>query len=174
VVASSWEAVVASGDGTGPGDRWPVRLATADDADEVAALLHDFNVEFDTPTPGPEVLARRLRGLLANETTFAILAGTPAVAVALITLRPNVWFAGPVALLDELYVVPALRGEGIGSGVVDLLRSTARARSVDLIEINVDEGDVDAQRFYERHGFAATEPGSTERAFYYALELSSP
>jgi ribosomal protein S18 acetylase RimI-like enzyme len=149
------------------------RLATADDADEVARLLHDFNSEFDTPSPGAEVLAARLRGLLAGEETIAILAGTPAVAVALVTLRSNVWYAGQVALLDELYVVPRLRGRGIGSAIVDLLVSTSRARGVDLIEINVDESDVDAQRFYERHGFASTEPDSTERAFYYAQELTT-
>jgi hypothetical protein len=47
-------------------------------------------------------------------------------------------------------------------------------RSVSLVEINVDEGDVDARRFYERHGFAATEPGSPERAlYYYFRELTS-
>ena len=46
-------------------------------------------------------------------------------------------------------------------------------RGVDLIEINVDEGDVEAQRFYERHGFSATESGSTERAFYYSQELAT-
>jgi GNAT superfamily N-acetyltransferase len=149
------------------------RLATADDSDEVARLLHDFNTEFDTPSPGVEVLATRLRVLLAGDETIAILAGTPAVAVALVTLRPNVWHPGPVALLDELYVVPHLRGNGIGSAIVARLVSIARARSVDLIEINVDEGDVDAQRFYERHGFSATEPGSTERALYYSQELTT-
>ncbi len=154
-------------------DRWNVRLATADDADEVARLLHDFNTEFDTPSPGAEVLAARLRVLLAVDDTFAIVAGTPPVAVALVTLRPNVWHAGQVALLDELYVVPHLRGRGIGSAIVDHLMSTSRVRGVDLIEINVDEGDVDAQRFYERHGFSPTEPGSTERSFYYARELTT-
>ncbi len=149
------------------------RLATASDAREVARLLHDFNLEFETPTPGAAVLAQRLRVLLASEGTFAILAGDPAVAVALVTLRPNVWYSGPVALLDELYVVPRLRGQGIGSGIIDRLLSIAGERSVALIEINVDEGDVDAQRFYERHGFAATEPGSTERSWYYSRELGS-
>ena len=156
-----------------PDERRP-RLATVDDAGEVARLLHDFNTEFDTPSPGVEVLAARLRVLLAGDETFAILAGAPpaAVAVALVTLRPNVWYDGRVALLDELYVEPHLRSRGIGSAVVDLLMATARERGVDLIEINVDEGDVDAQRFYERHGFAATDPGSTERAFYYHQELT--
>jgi GNAT superfamily N-acetyltransferase len=149
------------------------RLATADDAEEVAQLLHDFNVEFDSPSPGPEVLARRLRTLLASDSTLAILAGAPAVAVALVTFRSNVWYEGPVALLDELYVEPRFRGRGIGTAILDLLLSTAQARGVGLIEINVDEGDVDAQRFYERHGYAATEAGSTERAFYYWRELSS-
>jgi GNAT superfamily N-acetyltransferase len=147
------------------------RLATPQDAEEVARLLHDFNSEFDTPSPGAVVLSARLRLLLARNETIAILAGSPAVAVALITLRPNVWYAGRVALLDELYVVPDRRGQGIGSAVVERLMSISHSMGVDLIEINVDEGDVDAQRFYERHGFAATETGSTERAFYFFQEL---
>jgi ribosomal protein S18 acetylase RimI-like enzyme len=91
--------------------------------------------------------------------------------VALITVRPNVWYAGKVALLDELYVAPDLRGRGIGSAIIEALLSISPSRRVDLIEINVDEGDVDAQRFYRRHGFSATEPGATERAFYFSQEL---
>lgn len=154
-------------------DERPPRLATVADAEEIARLLDDFNAEFETASPGVEVLSARLRVLLKGDATFAVLAGTPAVAVALVTLRPNVWYAGHVALLDELYVVPALRGHGIGSAVVDRMMSTCRARGVDLVEINVDEGDVDAQRFYERHGFSSTEPGSPERAFYYYQELVS-
>ncbi len=152
-------------------DEWTPRRATPDDADEVARLLHDFNTEFDTPSPGVEVLAPRLRGLLAGADTVAILAGAPAVGLALVTLRPNVWYAGPVALLDELYVVLDLRDRGIGSAIVAELLAMAQERQVGLIEINVDEADVDAQRFYERHGFSGFEPTTRERAFYYSREL---
>jgi GNAT superfamily N-acetyltransferase len=155
-------------------DEWTPRPAGVSDAGEVARLLHDFNGEYDTPSPGPEVLADRLRRLLAGPGTFAVLAGTPPVAVALVTLRPNVWYGGPVALLDELYVVPRLRSRGIGSAVVARMVAIARERGVERIEINVDEGDVDAQRFYGRHGFSATEAGSTERSFCYARELLDP
>jgi GNAT superfamily N-acetyltransferase len=151
-----------------------VRLATPADADLAARLLDDFNREYDTPSPGPGVLAPRLRILLAGDSTFALLAGDPPHAIALVTLRPNVWYEGRVALLDELYVAPALRNRGIGTALIRQLVSEARRRGVSLIEINVDEGDVDAQRFYERHGFAATEPGDTERAFYYWQELTDP
>ena len=151
-------------------DRTP-RLATGDDSDEVARLLHDFNREYDTASPGVEVLAERLRTLLAGDDFFAILAGSPSVAVALVTVRPNVWFEGPVALLDELYVVPDLRSRGIGTTVIELFVATCRQRGVELLEINVDAGDVDAQRFYERHGFSGTDPDTGERAFYYHQEI---
>ena len=154
-------------------DEWTPRLATPGDADEVARLLNDFNTEFDTPSPGAEVLAPRLRAMLARDDTFAILAGAPAVGIALVTLRPNVWYAGPVALLDELYVVPQLRSQGIGTAIVEHLLRLARERRIDLVEINVDEGDVDAQRFYERHGFSSIEPTTGERAFYFHQELAS-
>jgi len=153
--------------------QWNPRLATPEDAEEVARLLHDFNTEFGSPSPGVEILAARLRVLLASDETCALLAGTPAVALALVTMRRNVWYAGQVALLDELYVVPRLRGLGIGSLIIQKLLPVLRARGVDLIEINVDEGDLDAQRFYERHGFTATAPDSSERALYYEQELTS-
>jgi GNAT superfamily N-acetyltransferase len=147
------------------------RLATVDDAGEIARLLQDFNVEFDAPTPRPEVLATRLRVLLAEAETIAIVVGSPLVGLALITLRPNVWYEGKVALLDELYVAPALRGQGIGSAIIERLLTMARETGVDLIEINVDEGDIDAQRFYRRHGFSEVEPITAERAFYFSQEL---
>lgn len=148
-----------------------VRRATVDDADVLAGLLHDFNTEYDTPTPGVAVLAGRLRTLLAQPTTSALLAGDPAVGFALVTLRTNVWYDGPVALLDELYVRPHLRSQGIGAAIVERLVADAAADGVSAIEINVDEGDHDTQRFYARHGFGWTEPGSDERAFYFWREL---
>ena len=151
---------------------YPVRVCGRDEAPVAAQLLHDFNTEFDTPTPGAAVLRDRLETLLAGPSMFAILYGRPAVAVALVSVRPNVWYEGRVALLDELYVAPAHRNRGIGTRIIELLHDHARRTGVDAIEINVDEGDVDAQRFYERHGFSGTEPDTGERAFYYFREIS--
>ena len=42
---------------------------------------------------------------------------------------------------------------------------------VSAIDIIVDQEDVDAQRFYEGHGFRGKDPDTGERAFYYALKL---
>ncbi len=148
------------------------RLATPADAPAIGVLLDAFNTEFATPTPGPEVLAARLAVLLATPAVFAVVAGEPLAAVALVTLRPNVFTAGPVALLDELYVQPPLRNEGIGTELVALMEQTARERDVEIIEVNVDEGDIDAMRFYERSGYSLIDPDTKQRAFYLYRELT--
>lgn len=147
------------------------RIAGSGDEVTVARLLDEFNREFDTPTPGPKVLARRLQRLLAGTDVVAVLAGDPSVAVALLTFRPNIWFEGPVVLLDELYVRPDLRGRGIGSDLLEFTMTLARSRGAELYEINVDGQDTDARRFYERHGFRSIEPGQDEPALYYFRDL---
>ncbi|WP_082049672.1 hypothetical protein [Arthrobacter sp. SPG23] len=43
------------------------RRATPADAATVAQLLHDFNTEFETPTPGTAELTSRLSLLLAGD-----------------------------------------------------------------------------------------------------------
>lgn len=151
-----------------------VRWATVRESSEVARLLHDFNTEFDTPSPGVEALTARLEHLLARKSTAALLAGEPAVAVGLVTYRPNVWYPGPVALLDELYVEPQLRDRGIGTALITRLVADSIAAGVSAIEVNVDEGDVDARRFYERHGFISGDVRPDELALYYAMELPPP
>jgi GNAT superfamily N-acetyltransferase len=148
------------------------RTATPSDAATVARLLDAFNREYDTPTPGPDVLAARLRGLLAGGDVIAFLAGDPAVAVALLTLRPNVWYDGPVALVDELYVAPEARGRGLGSALLLAVEAFIRERGVRLIEIAVDGADADAHRFYERHGYTSTEASQDQPSFYYHRELA--
>jgi GNAT superfamily N-acetyltransferase len=150
------------------------RVATAAEAATAARLLDAFNEEYGTPTPGPVVLASRLERLLAGPDVVALLAGDPAVGVALMTLRPNVWYPGPVALLDELYVAPPVRGRGIGATLLAAAEGVARARGAELLEINVDGDDVDARRFYERHGYANSEPGRDEPLLYYYRELAGP
>ncbi len=149
-----------------------VRVCDAADAPVAAQLLYDFNTEFDTPTPRVTELAERLRGLVIRDDIEILLAGDPAVAIAVTTFRPSVWTPGPVALLEELYVQPDLRSRGIGAAVLERAIASAKERGVTTFEINVDEGDVDAQRFYRAHGFTEIEyPETGERAFYFHREI---
>jgi GNAT superfamily N-acetyltransferase len=143
-----------------------VRRGGVDDAEVVAALLHDFNTEFDTPTPGVAVLTARLRTLLGGDRLVALLHGDPPDGLAVVSFRPNVWFDAPVALLDELYVRPDLRGRGIGNALIRAVEALAAERGGRVVEVNVDGEDTDARRFYVAHGYSNTEPGATEPSYF--------
>jgi len=146
------------------------RRATPDDVAVVARLLHDFNTEFSTPTPGTRELESRLTQLLAGDDVVVLLTGEPASGVAVLSFRPNVWYRGPVAILDELYVRPELRGHRLGSALLDAALDVVRDRGGALLEINVDGEDTDARRFYEARGFTNTEPNQTDPMLYYYRE----
>jgi len=146
-----------------------VRGATPDDAAVLGRLLWDFNTEFETETDDAEVLAGRFARILALPEILGVLAEDDgeAVGFALVSLRPAIWFDGPVAQLEELYVVPALRSAGIGTQVLTLCRRLARDLGSPEMHINVDEVDVDTRRFYERHGFVNIEDGVDYRMLCY-------
>ncbi len=149
-----------------------VRRATAADAEVVARLLYDFNTEFQSPTPSSVEFAARFRQLLPRDDVIVVLAGAgEPVGFALVTLRPTPYFDGPLAQLEELYVVPALRGQGQGSALLDAAVELVRARDGGEMHINVDEIDTDARRFYERHGFVNIEPGEDYRMLCYLRPL---
>lgn len=147
-----------------------VRLASPADSPALARMLWDFNTEFDTPTPPVDELGARLTRLLAQSTTFAVIAEGPTRGFGLVTLRTNVW-SGTTALLDELYVEPAGRGAGWGSALLDLAMSEARRRGATEFEVEVDEPDTDAQRFYARHGLPLIDAQSGDRAFIIRREI---
>jgi GNAT superfamily N-acetyltransferase len=161
------EAVTPDDSGT---DERPRRATTAD-AGAVAQLLHDFNTEFSTPTPGPDELRSRLRRLLAGDDVVVLLVGEPPSGLAVLSFRPNVWYEGPVAILDELYVRPDLRGHRLGSALLRGACDLVRDRGGTLMEINVDGEDTEARRFYEARGFTNTEPNRTDPMLYYYQEL---
>jgi hypothetical protein len=70
-----------------------VRQATAADAGDIARLLHDFNVEYDEPTPPPDVLAARLRRLMGDDIAV-LLVGDGPDGLALMRFRPSLWSDG--------------------------------------------------------------------------------
>lgn len=153
-----------------------VGLARVPDAAALARLQSDFNAEFDSPCPPRPVLAGRLGTMLAGDYCYAVLAG-PAdhpCGHALVTLRPTIYSDGPVAVLDELYVAPPQRGQGIGAAMLRLAVDELLRRGGEEMHINVDEDDVDARRFYERRGFTNREPGNGERMLLYECQFPGP
>jgi ribosomal protein S18 acetylase RimI-like enzyme len=134
-----------------------VRLATVADCPAIGRLLHDFNTEYLEVTPGPAALAVRIEELLAARDTLVLLAGDGPDGLAVLRFRPAIWSAGQECYLAELYVVPPLRGRGIGRALMEGVLEVAKARGADWIDLGTSEDDVAARALYERMGFTNRE-----------------
>lgn len=97
--------------------------------------------------------------------------GVAATGFATVTLRPTIYCDGPLAVLDELYVIPGLRDQGIGTVLLQAVIDEVRARGGGELHINVDEVDTDTRRFYERYGFSNVDPESGSRYLMYERTL---
>lgn len=147
-----------------------IRRACPPDAAAVAQLLRDFNTEFETSVPDAATLTRRWETLLARDDVVVLLADDDA-GFAFLALRPTPYWDGPLAQLEELYVAPERRGQGIGGELLTGALAECRRRGAQEMLINVDEIDHGARRFYERHGFSNYEIGQDYRMLCYIREL---
>jgi ribosomal protein S18 acetylase RimI-like enzyme len=144
-----------------------VRFASSADADVVGRLLHDFNSEYAEPTPGPARLAERMRRLLALGDTAILLGGTGPDGVAVLRFRAAIWSDAPECYLAELYVVPQLRGQGLGRALMETAIEVARARGADHMDLGTSEDDVAARSLYESLGFVNREGGPEGPITYF-------
>ena len=148
-----------------------IRLAGPDDLAVAADLLRAFNAEYDEPAPETPVLAARLADLVAAGDAV-LLAGEPAVGIAVLRFRPSLWSAGSECYLAELYVAPADRGRGLSRALLTAVLDEARARGADTIDLGTSEDDVAARGLYESMGFTNREGPGGPVMYVYERELA--
>ncbi len=149
-----------------------IRRASKADAGAIAQLLHDFNSEYEDYTPGVPALTERLGELLADGAITVLLAGEPAAGFALFRLRPSLWAKAGDAYLEELYVVPERRRQGIGRALLEASIEAAREAGANHFELTTGETDKEARALYESRGFTNREGGPDgPRMLYYELDL---
>jgi ribosomal protein S18 acetylase RimI-like enzyme len=145
-----------------------VRSAEVEDAEVIGRLLHDFNTEFDEPTPSPSALARRVRELLSSG-EFSVLLSTDGLGLAVLRFRPGIWTTALECYLAELYVRPQGRGQGLGRALMEAAIEFARLRGADHMDLGTGEHDVAARALYESMGFSNRE-GKPDGPFNYFYE----
>jgi GNAT superfamily N-acetyltransferase len=135
-------------------------------------MLHDFNEEFGDPTPGPAVLEPRVRRFVDEELKSFLLAGDGPDALAQVDFIASIWAEEPVGHLDELYVVPERRGNGLGTALMEAVLTLARERGAAGMEVVTGEDDTVARHLYERFGFSNEIEGvENARSLFYELDF---
>ena len=149
-----------------------VRKAGPDDAAEVAFLMHRFNTEFEEEIDEPAALERRYREQLAGDELVAFLVAEGSHGFAQVRYRAQVYSDAPAAYLEELYVIPERRGEGLGRALLESAIEEARARGADQFDLTTSMDDTAARGLYESTGFTNRE-GKPDGPvmLYYEREL---
>ena len=90
----------------------------------------------------------------------------------MLRFRTAIWSGEPEAHLQELYVVPELRGRGLGRALLEATMSAARERGATGIDLNTGETDAAARALYESSGFTNREGGPDGPSMlFYEREL---
>jgi ribosomal protein S18 acetylase RimI-like enzyme len=134
-----------------------VRRAGVDDARLAAQLMNRFCAEYDEPIDAVDVLERRYRDQLPSGDVIVLLAGDGTEGFAQVRYRGQIYSDAPAAYLEELYVIPDRRGEGLGRALLDAAMDAARDHGADMIDLGTSVDDTAARGLYESAGFTNRE-----------------
>jgi ribosomal protein S18 acetylase RimI-like enzyme len=149
-----------------------VRRAEPADAADIARMLDAFSREYDDFTPGPQALAERLHELLEAGEVTVLLGGPGPDGLAVLRFRPNLYTKALNSYLEELYVAPEKRGQGIGRALMETAIDVSRRQGADDMHLGTSEDDVAARALYESLGFINREGGPDGPIqYFYEREL---
>jgi GNAT superfamily N-acetyltransferase len=131
----------------------PLALADPADAEAILSLARAFH-EADGHLLSSQG-ERALRQLLADQThgvVFKIEGASGVIGYAVLCFGYSVELGGRDVFLDDFYIVPSERGQGLGHFVMDALIGFAREAGCAAVHLEVMAGNR-AEDFYRRLGF---------------------
>jgi GNAT superfamily N-acetyltransferase len=134
----------------------PVRIETATvQAIDAAVRLVRAQFSEHTIELGGAALTAAIRGLLGDSNRGAVLLAydPEPVGIAVLAYTWTLEHGGPVAWLDELFVVPERRGQGIGLAMLRHATDIAKKAGCRAVDLEVDAQHERAEHLYEREGF---------------------
>ena len=134
------------------------RLAERADSGEVQRLVSALLIELGGKALEPRTAAAVYDELISRpELGFAVLGVHEGAARAVCTVS---WVhalrsGGPYAIVQEMYVEPALRSSGIGKQVLEHAAALVRARGAPFLELGTPYDGKRQVEFYRRYGFVS-------------------
>lgn len=147
-----------------------IARVTADDIDQAMPLLRGY-CEFYDAAPTESALRALCEALVADpeHAGIQLLARLPdgtAVGLATLLWTFSTLSAGPIGLMNDLYVVPAARSHGIGTALIEACAGESVHHGAIGLEWYTAPSNRRAQALYDRTG------ASREEWVSYSLPVS--
>ncbi len=132
-----------------------IRTAVATELESVLELLSLQLQENSVPVSREHLRPATLQMLERPELGRILVAtrGNRLVGLAVLSFLWTLEHGGATTWLDELYVDPHERGDGLGTRLLEAAMTIARARGCRALDLEVEPGHESAVRLYERMGF---------------------
>lgn len=121
-------------------------------------LLLTFMSDFYTDTMPfvPALAQSALSGILQNPAygfVYLIQRQDFTIGYVVLTLGYSLEYGGRDAFIDELYLRPSDRNQGIGTQTLHFLETTCRQLNIKALHLEVERYNLKAQALYDRLGF---------------------
>jgi ribosomal protein S18 acetylase RimI-like enzyme len=131
------------------------RRATSDSLDTLLDLIHDYYTFNGIPF---DALKQRsaLSGLLGNPQhgyVWLIEHDKKVVGYMAVCFGYSLEFGGRDAFVDEIYLLPEARGQGIGTQAMQIMIDTCRTNGIQAVHLEVSPDNEAAIAYYEKSGF---------------------
>jgi ribosomal protein S18 acetylase RimI-like enzyme len=129
----------------------------ADDAETLVRLARDFHREDGHPLT--EAGESALRGIADGEPfarAWLVRQGDALLGYLILTLGFSVEYGGRDGFIDDLYLVPAARGRGLGRRLIEFALAQARDLGIGTLHLEVEAGNEAATQLYRAVGFSET------------------
>ena len=131
-------------------------MATPADIPGIARLIQKLVQHDGAPVPDPQKLHDVLQTLIDRDSTVYILAQDDeglVIGSMQLDFRLSTWEASPYVYIEDFFVEERHRGKGIGSAMLDLALQLSRERGCVRLDLDVQQSNPGARRFYARHSF---------------------
>jgi ribosomal protein S18 acetylase RimI-like enzyme len=150
-----------------------IRVATLQDCSSIAELAIGFRNHLERSIPSDGQFLESVSTLLTSidaEFYIAENNGVP-VGYVLQRYRYSMWATGTEATIEDLYVDPMARKDGIGSELVQFAIQRATEQSCKSVCLDTNENNVASMRIYTQLGFNAVSKRWNGRQVFFRLSL---
>lgn len=140
-----------------------VRKATEQDVKDIVdffSRMYRLNSEFDpllaTPADLEERVSKTVEKSLQSPDQIIIVAeeNKRVVGVARVIIYDRMFYVPEKeAVIEEFYVYPSYRRQGVGKEIVDFIEKELKERGIELLSANFPSRNLIAVSFYKKMGF---------------------